>query len=103
MIRIRSFSLAVLLAAVPSVRLAAQALSTSSYSCRFVEVPVRDGVHLHTSICAPSSTQENLPILITRTPYGIGGDTVVGNDYRFLAADGYIFVSQDIRGRYGSE
>jgi uncharacterized protein len=103
MIRIRSFSLALLLAAVPSVRLAAQALSTSSYSCRFVEVPVRDGVHLHTSICAPSSTQQDLPILITRTPYGIGGDTVVGNDYRFLAADGYIFVSQDIRGRYGSE
>src|SRR5262249_47481102 len=30
-------------------------------------------------------------------------DTAVGDDYRVLAADGYIFVYQDIRGRYGSE
>ena len=27
----------------------------------------------------------------------------MGESYRFLAADGYIFVGQDIRGRYGSE
>jgi len=33
----------------------------------------------------------------------IAGDTVIRNDYRFFAADGYILVFQDIRGRYGSE
>ncbi|HKT59802.1 MAG TPA: CocE/NonD family hydrolase [Gemmatimonadales bacterium] len=92
-----------LLLSAPFARVAAQGLTTSSYACRFVEVPVRDGVHLHTSICAPRDSQEKLPFLLTRTPYGIRGDTVVGDSYRFLAADGYIFVGQDIRGRYGSE
>jgi putative CocE/NonD family hydrolase len=103
MIRLRSLSL-VLLPAILALRpAAAQSLSVSSYRCHYVEVPVRDGVHLHTSICAPASTPDKLPILLTRTPYGIGRDTVVSDDYRFFAADGYIFVSQDIRGRYGSE
>jgi putative CocE/NonD family hydrolase len=83
--------------------LAAQSLTNASYACHFVEVPVRDGVHLHTSVCAPREGQDKLPILLTRTPYGVGGDTVVSPSARFLAADGYIFVSQDIRGRYGSE
>jgi predicted acyl esterase len=103
MIRIPRLPLLLPLVVAAPLGAAAQTLSTSSYACRFVEVPVRDGVHLHTSICAPRSTQEKLPFLLTRTPYGIGGDTVVGESYRFLAADGYIFVGQDIRGRYGSE
>jgi len=82
---------------------AAQANSGSAYSCRFVQVPVRDGVRLNTSVCQPKAAREKLPFLLTRTPYGIAGDTVVGQGYRFLAAGGYIFVSQDIRGRFGSE
>jgi hypothetical protein len=66
-------------------------------------IPMRDGVRLNTSICRPNRAQDSLPILLTRTPYGIAGDSVVGDDYRFFAADGYVFVYQDIRGRYGSE
>ena len=103
MMPVRRLQLLLLLPALLSHPAAAQSLSPSSYACRFVEVPVRDGVHLHTSICAPRDSQDRLPFLLTRTPYGIAGDTVVSDDYRFLAADGYIFVSQDIRGRYGSE
>jgi uncharacterized protein len=80
-----------------------QSLALSSYACRFVKIPVRDGVHLNTSVCQPNGQHAPLPFLITRTPYGIAGDTAVGNDYRFLAAEGYIFVYQDIRGRFGSE
>jgi uncharacterized protein len=83
--------------------LSGQQLTPSAYSCTFVKIPVRDGVHLNTSVCRPSDERGQLPFLLTRTPYGIAGDTVVGNDYRFLAADGYIFVYQDIRGRFGSE
>lgn len=64
---------------------------------------MRDGIRLNTSICEPRGQRERLPFMLTRTPYGIAGDTVVRNDYRFFAADGYIFVFQDIRGRYGSE
>ena len=82
---------------------AGQSLGLGAYQCRFIKIPVRDGVHLNTSVCEPSGQHPALPFLITRTPYGIAADTVVGNDYRFLAGDGYIFVYQDIRGRFGSE
>src|SRR5690242_14877050 len=102
MIRFHSLPLLLLALLLPN-GVTAQSLTPASYACRFVEVPVRDGVHLHTSICAPRDGQDKLPILLVRTPYGIRGDTVVGQSYRFLAADGYIFVGQDIRGRYGSE
>ncbi len=81
---------------------AAQSPATP-YTCEFVMVPMHDGVKLNTSICTPGGPADSLPILLTRTPYGIAGDTTVGEDYRFLAADGYVFVYQDIRGRFGSE
>src|SRR5919205_814784 len=74
-----------------------------AYRCPFGKIPVRDGVHLNTGVCEPTGPHAPLPFLLTRTPYGIAGDTVVRNDYRFLAADGYVFVSQDIRGRFGSQ
>ena len=89
--------------AVAPARGTAQQAAPSAYRCRFVQIPTRDGVHLHTSICEPNGNHGPLPFLLTRTPYGIAGDTVVSDDYRFFAADGYIFVSQDIRGRFGSE
>src|SRR5689334_2260029 len=81
----------------------AQTLSRTDYTSRFVQVPMRDGVGLNTSICRPKRAAGDLPFLLTRTPYGIAGDTAVTEHYRFLAAAGYIFVGQDIRGRYGSE
>src|SRR5918995_3317686 len=91
---------AVILTDVPG---RAQSPTPVPYSCRFVKIPMRDGVSLNTSICEPRTSQAPLPFLLTRTPYGIAGDTLVRNDYRFLAEDGYIFVFQDIRGRYGSD
>jgi len=75
----------------------------AGFACRFVMIPMRDGVRLNTSVCEPKGAHAPVPILITRTPYGVAGDTVVRADYRFLAADGYAFVFQDIRGRYKSE
>ncbi|HEX3275018.1 MAG TPA: CocE/NonD family hydrolase [Gemmatimonadales bacterium] len=99
----RFSQLALLLLALVPARAAAQSLALSDYTCRFEMVPVRDGIRLNTSICRPKAPRDKLPFLLTRTPYGIAGDTVVGPDYQFLAADGYIFVWQDIRGRFGSE
>ena len=101
-LKLRMSGVALLLAAVAS-SLPAQTASPPAFACRFVMVPMRDAVRLNTSICAPKGSHDSLPILLTRTPYGIAGDTVVGDDYRFFAADGYIFAYQDIRGRYGSE
>ncbi|WP_263408713.1 CocE/NonD family hydrolase [Terriglobus tenax] len=70
-------------------------------------IPVRDGVKLHVVILRPEGSEksgEALPILITRTPYGAGGNSDTVNASKpELAASGYIFVQADIRGRYGSE
>jgi putative CocE/NonD family hydrolase len=72
-----------------------------------VMIPVRDGVRLHTEVYSPKNITEPLPILFERTPYGISNkDTGFSQKlsrYVDLMPDGYIFVFQDIRGRYGSE
>ncbi|HYA63527.1 MAG TPA: CocE/NonD family hydrolase [Candidatus Sulfotelmatobacter sp.] len=71
-----------------------------------VMIPMRDGVKLYTEIYTPRDAKEPLPMLMKRTPYGIsrGPQSYSGQLYgdRDLYADGYIFVYQDIRGRYGS-
>jgi len=67
-------------------------------------IPMRDGVRLHTKILVPTDQSGPLPIIMKRTPYGI--DHWQGNFTTYLkdlADDGYIFVFQDIRGRYRSE
>ena len=59
---------------------------------------------MNTDIYAPKDQSGPLPFLMVRTPYGIdraGGALNTG--YKELADDGYIFVFQDIRGRYKSE
>jgi len=69
-----------------------------------VMIPMRDGVRLHTVVFAPEGATEPLPLLLTRTPYGIEGSLKrIGRSYAELARDGYVFVFQDIRGRFGSE
>jgi putative CocE/NonD family hydrolase len=72
-----------------------------------VMIPVRDGVKLHTEIYRPKNAKEPLPFLMDRTPYGVSAaNKGMSNElyrYQNLFADGYIFVFQDIRGRYGSE
>ena len=69
-------------------------------------IPVRDGVKLHAIILRPkgSETGEPLPFLMERTPYGVDSyDTTAVNAAKpKLAKSGYIFVYEDIRGRYGS-
>jgi hypothetical protein len=69
-----------------------------------VMIPARDGVKLHTTIYAPKNQDGPLPMLFKRTPYGIAGapGTLAGS-YKELADEGFIFVFQDIRGKYGSE
>ena len=68
-------------------------------------IRMRDGVRLHTLIFTPRNQTEALPLLMSRTPYGIAQASSDGINriYPELVADGYIFVTQDIRGRYGSE
>ncbi len=68
-------------------------------------IPMRDGVKLHAVILRPADAKEPLPFLLTRSPYGVywaDSDSINGY-YTDMAQSGYIFVMEDIRGRYGSE
>lgn len=66
---------------------------------------MRDGVHLYTIVYAPKESREPLPFMFLRTPYGVSGwgYRAVARYLKPLADAGYIFVFQDIRGRYKSE
>lgn len=71
-------------------------------------VPMRDGVRLNTEVYVPKGLKEPLPILLTRTPYGLGQDEkgfarALSSSYAALAREGYVFAFQDIRGRSRSE
>ena len=68
-------------------------------------IPMRDGVKLYTQIDAPARANEQLPILILRTPYGLGDikPDQIATLLTELSEDGYIIVRQDIRGRFKSE
>jgi putative CocE/NonD family hydrolase len=68
-------------------------------------IPMRDGARLHTVILRPANASGPLPILIERTPYGVPqtAPTQTPRHLRFLAEDGYIVVSQSMRGRFKSD
>jgi len=68
-------------------------------------IPMRDGVRLHTSIFVPRGEHPPLPFILQRTPYGIDEAPrwVLAGYMKALADEGYIFVFQDIRGRFKSE
>jgi uncharacterized protein len=75
------------------------------------QIPMRDGAKLYTTIYVPkdASDQNRYPFLMERTPYSVGdygeqnyakngpGPSVE------LSREKYIFVTQDVRGRYKSE
>ena len=71
-------------------------------------IPMRDGVRLFTAVYVPNDRSRTYPILLYRTPYSsrpYGPDryrSSLGPTPKF-ARDGYIFVYQDVRGRYLSE
>lgn len=75
------------------------------FTLREVMVPVRDGVHLQTAILTPVDQKGPLPILFRRTPYGVPekAPEQMPAAMKELAADGYIFVIQNLRGRFKSE
>lgn len=77
----------------------------SDYDRREVMIPMRDGIRLNTIIFTPKNQQGNLPILFLRTPYGVNQTAPPDKStyLKDLAAEGYVFVHQDIRGRYKSE
>ena len=74
-------------------------------------IPMRDGVLLNTVVLTPVNQTIAYPFLIERTPYGVDNDgdqdgaIALHHGFSFftLATEGYIFVFQDIRGKYRSQ
>ncbi|MBK8505749.1 MAG: CocE/NonD family hydrolase [Saprospiraceae bacterium] len=80
-----------------------------NYEKKEIFITMRDGVRLFTSIYLPKDTTEEHPILMVRTPYSCapyGEDkwrSFWNSIHRYYMHEGYIMVSQDVRGRWMSE
>src|SRR5437763_9298793 len=68
-------------------------------------IPIRDGVRLYTQVFTVNDSAEKLPFVLIRTPYGTGqlDSARLNTSLPELAAEKFIFVMQDIRGRFKSE
>lgn len=79
----------------------------ANYTKREILIPMRDGVKLFTSVYEPKDKSVKYPILMVRTPYTVApyGETIknVLGPNQLYAKEGYIFVYQDVRGRWMSE
>jgi putative CocE/NonD family hydrolase len=71
-------------------------------------IPMRDGVKLFTTVYVPKDSSQTYPILMQRTPYSVSPYGI--DNYRPVLGpsegceiEGFIFVYQDVRGRYLSE
>src|SRR5690349_13706805 len=62
-------------------------------------VAMHDGVKLSTAVFRPSDTPGRLPVIFARGPYGKAGSELA----KRFCDKGYVFVSQDMRGRHDSE
>lgn len=79
-----------------------------NYSKQEVQIKMRDGITLFTSIYTPKDTSKKYPIIMQRTPYSCapyGLDqykkSIAPNET--MMKEGYIVVYQDVRGRYMSD
>ena len=77
------------------------------FTKREVLIPMRDGVQLFTSIYSPKDQTNKYPFIMRRTPYSCAPYGVESYSTSFqnmgLVHSGYIFVFQDVRGKYMSE
>lgn len=73
-----------------------------------VTIPMRDGKKLFTAIYSPKDKSKKYPVLVNRTPYTVA--PYGKNEYKkslgsfpAMMREGYIFVYQDVRGKWMSE
>src|SRR5205823_13356018 len=80
----------------------------AAYTKYEYRIPMRDGVKLHTAVYVPKDDSQTYPILLTRTPYSCAPYGIdkypdrLSPGLLYQKAD-YIFVTQDVRGRWMSE
>ena len=78
------------------------------YRKQEARIPMRDGVRLFTSIYIPVDSSTSYPIILVRTPYGVGpygADAFRENMLPSMleAREGFVFAYQDVRGTYLSD
>lgn len=119
-----TFALALLCGGPPAVALAAEPAQAGEpakfnlrehYTKYEYRIPMRDGSRLFTAVYVPKDSARTYPFLIQRTPYSAGvtveGELHYGVDFfpksigpaPEFETSGYIFVKQDVRGRFMSE
>ena len=79
----------------------------ANYHKHEYQIPARDGVKLFTAVYEPKDSSQSYPIMLCRTPYSVGP---YGEGYKetlgpseLFPREGFIFVYQDVRGRYMAE
>ena len=84
-----------------------QYIVSEHYNKQEVDIIMRDGIKLHTTIYTPKDTSKEYPIIMNRTPYS---SRPYGDEFKehigpneYLMKQGNIFVYQDVRGRWMSE
>ncbi|MEM6684204.1 MAG: CocE/NonD family hydrolase [Bacteroidota bacterium] len=98
----------VLMALCISYQSVAQKFDERDYSKREMHIKMRDGTRLYTAIYTPKNATEKLPMIVARTTWGnrpydedINKRYISYNDT--MIEEGYIFVHQDVRGRFMSD
>ena len=93
---------------VPAFSQPAQDYIKANYTKIDTTIKMRDGIKLYTIIYVPKDTMQNYPFLMERTPYSAAPygaqnypDNIGPNNG--LMKEQYIFVVQDVRGRFMSE
>ena len=120
-LRLTALALSLLLAGFGPHAAAADTPAAPKYSLREhytkyeFRIPMRDGVRLFTTVYVPKDSSKSYPFLVQRTPYSAGvqaeNELHYGEDFypehigpsEEFETSGYIFVKQDVRGRYMSE
>jgi putative CocE/NonD family hydrolase len=83
----------------------------TGYTKKTYMIPMRDGIKLFTVVLTPDGSREKVPVLMQRTPYGadfpLPDDSVLNvemlQNLRPMGEEGYIFVFQDVRGKFKSQ
>jgi putative CocE/NonD family hydrolase len=102
------FALAASLFAADEAERKQLAYTRAHYTKYEYRIPMRDGVKLFAAVYVPKDTSEKYPILMQRTPYSVAPYGV--DNYRVhlgpsdaAESEEFIFVYEDVRGRYMSE
>ena len=80
-------------------------LSACSKLNHLLDIPIemRDGINLYTDIYIPKG-EGPFPVILSRVPYGTKSDYILQPFYgEYFNERGYVYVSQNVRGKFGSE